>query len=253
MRRTAGTSMADRFHIGGAPARVGAEIVLGPAESHHLLKVMRARVGDAVGLFGAGREYQGVVCGIAGREAVARIESELPALAPPRIAMWFGLPWLRGDHLETAVQKLTELGARGIYVFHVRREVARGGDARLGRLRRVALEACKQCGRADVPAVSEAVSAIEVVERAALGAQRSILLYEAERVALIGDVVRRALTAPGDPAVLMLSGPEGGFDPGEVGALGDLVTRASLGPRILRAATAPVVAAACALTVSGDM
>jgi 16S rRNA (uracil1498-N3)-methyltransferase len=167
--------------------------------------------------------------------------------------MWFAVPWLKGDHLELVAQKLTELGAAGLFVFHARREVARGGAARLERLQRVALEACKQCGRSDVPTIAGVASLEEAVERTGLPAAVSFLLYEGERTALLGRFAALALSDSSTKSVLVASGPEGGLDAVEVGAVQGRVTLVTMGRRILRAETAPIAAAACLLAMAGEM
>lgn len=246
--------MSDRFHIGAVQVNSGERVELCPEESRHLLRVMRARAGAVVGLFGGGREYQARLCG-EGSPAVLEIISEIPALPEPGISVTAAIPWIKGGRTELVIQKLTELGVHGFIVFHALREVVRADTGKLMRLRRVVLEACKQSGRANVPLVVEAADLVDVFQSAGIGPGASFLLHEQERVLLFTDALRAAGVGPGgkSPPILVASGPEGGLDPAETGRAREHCTPVTLGARILRAETAPVAAMVAALAVAGEM
>jgi len=166
--------------------------------------------------------------------------------------MHFALPWIKGGKTEFLVQKLTELGAAGVMVYHARREVARGDDSKIERLARVAIEACKQCERVDVPQISSAASleaAVRRYEQQVPGGFKW-LLHERQGQRLLSQ----AFAAAAQPiaSVFIASGPEGGFHPEEIEPVADAMEFISLGPRILRAETAPLAAAAAVLALSGN-
>lgn len=257
--------MAERFHCPDTPLALGALIELGEDESHHLLRVMRARTGQPLRVFSAGREFAAVLDHVNGRRAVARLESEITPPPPPAFHMTFALPWLKGGRTEILIQKLTELGAASFVIFAARREVARPEASKLDRLGRTAVEACKQCERADPPAVTLAAGLREALEAFPCGPERRLVL--AERRHPEGRLLSQALAALADPAapvsaadapgargrLLVASGPEGGFHPEEMALAESLATPVSLGPRILRAETAPLAAAAAILAAGGDL
>ena len=106
--------MAERFHVETSGLSSGDVVALDREESHHLLKVMRVRPGQAVRVFGAGREYEAVLTGTQDGKAVVELRREIPVLTPPLLRLVFALPWLKGGKTEYMVQKLTELGAGAI-------------------------------------------------------------------------------------------------------------------------------------------
>lgn len=254
--------MAERFYLDNTTLAAGNTVALGKEESHHLLRVMRLRAGATFRVFGGGREFDAMLCGA--RESLAMVElvRELCPVSPPRVMMCFAVPWLKGGRSETVVQKLTELGAARILLYASRREVAHGDAKKLERLERVALEACKQCGRADLPLLSDWPDLASAVRSTSLPAANCLLLYEQEKCLSLTRALEAAGVQAGDNAqgaqhhccsVLVASGPEGGIDERELDSLGQSVTCVGLGARILRAETAPLVAASVILARSGEL
>ena len=244
--------MADRFHAELSSAAPGALVSLDRAESHHLVRVMRAGDGSRLRVFGGGREFEAVLRRADPAGAGVELLEERPALQPPRMRCSAAIPWLKSGNTDFLVEKLCELGVAGIVVFRSRREVAHGDEARLAKLGRTALEACKQCGRADVPPVTGADSLQAAVAVSGVPASRALVMYEQSTGTLLSCAVTRA----GDPAVspwLLASGPEGGFHADEIAAVADSATVVTLGPRILRAETAPLAAVSAMLALGGDL
>ena len=123
---------------------------------------------------------------------------------------------------------------------------AERGGARAIRWRRIAAEAARQCGRSDVPEVAEpcalgsALAAPPGFARVALDADAGSTLGEAR--------------SDGGSGALAVVGPEGGLSVDELRAcLAAGCRLASLGPRVLRAETAAVVAAALIQHLRGDI
>jgi 16S rRNA (uracil1498-N3)-methyltransferase len=246
--------MSNRFHTEQELPATGESLLLDPDESHHLLKVMRIRTGTRIRVFGLGREAWATVIGSAGKTAEVRIDECCHPPAPPRLGFHAVIPWLRGGKTEWAAQKLTELGVRSTRLYHARREVVHGSKDKLDRMRRVVIDACKQCERADVPAVTEADSVGEAVSAGWPNSSFRVLLHERSGGRLLGDALRQLQSAGGFPGdIVCASGPEGGFDPAELEFGGAPPEFVSLGPRILRADTAPLVAMSIALTVGNEL
>src|SRR6266700_3563747 len=222
-------------------------------EAHrHLARVLRARAGDTLTLFdGQGHEVDAVVV------AVERERTTLALGAPRTAAPAAGArPVLlqslaRGERMDWIVQKTTELGVAEIIPVAAERSVARvparEAPARRARWEKIAREAARQCGRADVPTIGEPAALAAALqhwrdEKREDAGVAAFVLWEGSQ----GRPLRAALAAD-TRAVTLLVGPEGGFTDAEVAlAQSSGFQVAGLGPRILRVETAAVVAVALA-------
>jgi 16S rRNA (uracil1498-N3)-methyltransferase len=230
-----------RARIAGDEARL-----LAP-ERHYLRDVLRLPDGAPLEVFdGEGGAYDAALApGDALRLGPRRAAPA--ARAPLHLA--FALA--RGEKADLVVQKATELGVARLCPFAAARSVVRldaeRGAERARRWRRIAEEAARQCGRADVPEVDAPVPLDDVLAGAPAGFAR-LLLYEGG-----GEPLARAVD-PAAPGHLAVVGPEGGFDEEEVSAaLARGARLASLGPRILRFETAAIVAAALVQHALGEL
>ena len=229
-----------------------AELGLLPDEIGYLTRVRRLGAGDAVEVFdGRGGRWPGTLQ--PGREKLA-LGSRVQDRSRQRFSfeLWQGLS--KGDRMEWVIQKATELGASRIVPLACERAVVRLSPARavakLQRWRKIAQEAARQSGRADVPEVAEVASLSGLTAWPQAGRQ-AVLMYERED--------RRALqtylagVAPGSHLALVV-GPEGGFDPAEVESVSAAgIPLMGLGDRMLRTETAAVAVCVLALAASGGM
>ena len=219
-----------------APPLVAGELSITGDEHHYLHRVRRARPGDSLELVdGEGHRAAAVIDRITGEATVVRAGiPERVADARPRVRAL--LPLIKGDRMDTCLEKLVEVGVDEIVLWPAARAVVRlepaRRDARLAKYRAALQAAARQSGRASVPSITAADS-LAAAAALATGA-RLVLDPSAERTAI----------APADD-VTIISGPEGGFAPEELDALAAAgFTSLGLGPRVLRAETAPVVAIA---------
>jgi 16S rRNA (uracil1498-N3)-methyltransferase len=178
-----------------------------------------------------------------GRDTVAgRVLRRESAGGEPPVAVSVYLGLMRPERFEWALQKCVELGARRIAPVQFARSLAadRADGRRVERWRRIAREAAEQACRGILPEVADPLPFAAACAEAAR-AERAIILWEQEAPHL-----RAALrTAPPPASVAILSGPVGGITADELTAAGAHgIMPASLGPRILRAETAPVAAVA---------
>jgi 16S rRNA (uracil1498-N3)-methyltransferase len=155
---------------------------------------------------------------------------------------------LKGDHLAQVCGQATELGVSRIIPFRSARTVGRLSPARLERLRAVSLAALKSSTRTMLPVIDEPV---EFDRLLTLDGEFDQVLaaYEEETGPGLGAVLKRDARS-----VLVVVGPEGGFEPREIDALKSAgAVTFSLGPRRLRAETAAVAVAAVTLGLLGDL
>jgi len=225
--------------VDGFEAGEAERVVAGP-EGHHLARVRRLGVGEALVVAdGCGRWYPARI--VAVERTALRVERTGPDRtepAPlPRVAAAFA-PAKR-DHGVEVTRQLVELGVDRIVPIVTERGVVRWGRGdpveETARLRRVAREAAAQAHRARIPRVDAPTPLVALADAPGL---------------VVADRGGTAdLTAPlvGRPdEIVVVTGPEGGFAPAERALLSG-VPQVGLGPHVLRAVTAPVVAAAVAL------
>ncbi len=219
--------------------------VRGP-EAHHLRDVLRLRVGAEVEAFdGRGRFARGTVASVDRERVLLYLGDARESAAEPRVAVTLAVALLKGDKLVDVVRPATELGVARVRLFVSTNCEAREVSAvKLGRLRRVAQEAARQCGRSVVPAVEEPVPL------AALPLEGEVVVGDPAAERGLAEHLDELLAAP---AVTFVTGPEGGLTEAEVMALRARGARAArLGPRVLRADTAPVALAAALLLLGGS-
>jgi len=238
--------MAQRFraHHAGLPASAGATVQLDPTESHHVARVLRRRPGDRIDVFdGAGREWACVIEGGGPRGLVVRLTQEITdPVEPPLAVVLFQA--CRPERMDWVVQKTTELGVAEIRPLEGPAGSGRAPD-RLARLRRIAVEACKQCGRRRLPRIDVA-DELPAAPRGVI----ALLLDERPDAPPLGE----GLGGPAPEAVWLAVGPETGFSDDEIErAVERGWRRAGLGPRTLRTETAGVVAVALVLHRAGDL
>src|SRR5215470_2882768 len=130
------------------------ELVVRGDEHHYLAHVRRARPGDAVELLdGAGRRAAATVARLGDREtALVAGAPEAVVAAPPRVRAL--VPLIKGDRMDSCIEKLVEVGVDAIIVWPAARSVVRFDHARresrLAKYRAIAQAAARQSGRAQV-------------------------------------------------------------------------------------------------------
>ena len=210
---------------------------------------------------GNGTDY---ICrlGKRGGDPVAEIVDSRQAHGEPSVTCNVFIAYAKGERLDYAVQKSVELGARCIALFKSHRCIAVPRDVhkKTERLKRIALETAKQCGRGIIPDVYAAGSFEEAVSIASQSPALPLFFYECEGTVHIGKVLEKHF-APlrkreqyETTAVSIVTGPEGGFEPHEAEyAKSKGMFTVSLGPRILRCETAPVVALSAVMYHTGNL
>ena len=220
-------------------------------EALHISRVLRMKKGDRVTLCdGEGLFYEASLCAFSEKSVEAEILSMRIAETEPhvKVTVFQGVP--KNPKLETIVQKLTEIGAVRIVPVDTSRAVAKlDKSAKVERLRKIAREAAKQSRRAIVPIVSEALGFKEALKEALL-ADLTIICYEEEKEVSL----KKALEGKKPQSVSIIIGPEGGFSQEEVESAESMgAVSVTLGKRILRTETAPLVVCGAVLYELGEM
>jgi 16S rRNA (uracil1498-N3)-methyltransferase len=200
------------------------------SEAAHL-RVLRAGVGDTVTLFdGAGLEADAKILTLEDFTITLEVgESRVVNLEPPQ-EITLAVALLKGDKLSEVVRAGTELGvSRFLLLITEHADVKDIGAQKLERLQRVALEASKQCRRAVTPLVLSPIK-LRQLEPVACGL-----------VAHPGSSLKPREAINWDTPITIATGPEGGFSSLEIEWLeAKGFQTVGLGPRILRAETAPI-------------
>jgi 16S rRNA (uracil1498-N3)-methyltransferase len=228
--------MSERFFIPDPP--VAGRVVLVGDEARHLVRVLRARVGDdAVVFTGQGSEWPARIVRLGRDEVELETGSERRDQATPASPLTLAVALPKGERQKWLVEKLTELGVARLVPLETERGVAEATAAARERLRRGVIEACKQCGRNTLMEIAEPRSVVEVLaERPP--ATPAIIAHPG------GGPLDPAVFAGGGPAILALVGPEGGFTAAELAAAEEAGSiRVGLGPHILRIETAAIALA----------
>jgi 16S rRNA (uracil1498-N3)-methyltransferase len=232
-----------------APLDVGQTIEL-PAGAARHAQVLRLQPGARITLFnGAGGEFDALVQHMGRSDVRVQITQHhaVEREARREVHLVVGMP--ANERMDWLVEKATELGAASIQPVVAERSVLKLKAERAAKKQAhwqgIAVAACEQCGRNRVPAVFEVMGLGEWMARVDAGPPGEPKVAPAARLLLSLEIPAQFVTAaaPGSGAVMLLSGPEGGLSRAEeTAALAASFSRAALGPRVLRAETAPLAA-----------
>jgi 16S rRNA (uracil1498-N3)-methyltransferase len=226
-----------------APLVTGLALSL-PAGAARHVQVLRLQPGDVITLFnGEGGEFDATVTrmGRSDVEVEVGVHRAVEREASRAVHLLAGIT--ANERMEWLVEKATELGVASITPLVAERSVLKlkgeRAEKKLAHWQGVAVAAAEQCGRNRVPTVHPAVTLSEWLKKAPPGERWVLSLSEGTRP--LSEMA-------GTDTVTVLSGPEGGLSPAEeTAALAAGFAPVTLGPRVLRAETAPLaVLAVCA-------
>ena len=218
--------------------------------SHYLCHVLRLVVAGAVHLFnGRDGEFAGEIVHIKKHEVLVRLLSQIrsPGQSVPEINLGLGLS--RGDRMDFAIQKSTELGVTQLTPIYTEHGEVRLTPARLQNKlrhwRKIAISASEQSGRIDIPEVCMPASIADWYQ--STGAGLNLLLEPGGQDKFPDSIGKSA-------AVNLLIGPEGGFSEAEINwAREHNFAVVGLGARKRRTETAPIAALSILQYLYGDM
>ena len=222
-------------------------VMLDADETRHLRDVLRLTVGDDVSVFeGMGREFGCTIAQIGKKQTTLSVLSEtIPSSPESPLDITVAAAVISGEKYDLIIQKAVELGVSSLIPLQTIRSDVKVRDAqkRLGRWRRIALEATKQSGRAKLMQVLEA-EAFETCIASVDGAS-AVLFSERDGEGFATLKAVKQMTA--------FFGPKGGWDDSELEAAGaNGVKVVTLGGRILRAETASIAITAILQHRFGD-
>lgn len=240
-----------RFFMAGTNLLGGMAILRGRDAEH--VRVLRLRPGeDMILCDGEGTDYKCRLVRSDKDEAECEVIEVVPCPAEPsvKVTVLCGLP--KGDKTDYIIQKCVEAGAAEILFFNASRCVAKPDtpEKKLERWRRISEEAAKQSGRGVIPRVDWCGELADALNEAA-HRELGLFMYETGEREKLDEVLtahREVKTAA------IITGPEGGFAPFEA----DLARLCglhlcSMGERILRCETAPVVALTATMYATGNL
>lgn len=222
----------------------GNRAVLLGEHAAHLARVLRARVGQQFEISAGERVCLGRISSIRYDRVEFELGEEVPQTAQAEVILLLAI--FKFDRMEWALEKAVELGATRIVPVIARRtdkHLAAAAGKRVGRWRKIALQAAQQSRRVAPPQIAEPLPLASALE---VQAGRRIVLAESERGRRLRDVLREH-----SGSLALAVGPEGGWTEDELARFDRAGwISASLGNAILRAETAAI--AALAVVMAGS-
>jgi 16S rRNA (uracil1498-N3)-methyltransferase len=254
-----------RFFVASEMIKERSVLINDSALTHQLSNVLRLGEGDTITLLdNSGWEYRVVLESVSRGEAHGVVTGKTLGRSEPQVKLALYVALLRGERFEWVLQKGTELGITTFVPVVCERsvvdDIASIGVTKLERWQRIIREAAEQSTRAKLPKLQPAMLFALACDHAARRSH-AFLLWEGDGAATLRALLRQsgadfgAETGAHPPlSIALFSGPEGGFTPSEITTARNYgIKLATLGPRILRAETAPLAAASAVFFACGDL
>ena len=230
-----------------AHLQMNEEIQLSPNHVHYLGKVLRLKVGDRVAVFNENDgEWAGSLTTLKKQSGLLTLNQQIRQ-GRKEPGPWLAFAPLKKNKVQMIIEKATELGVYKLFPVITNNTI--GGRINRDRMMANALEAAEQCERLSVPEVHEAQSLNSLLSN--WPKTRCLLVGdETGTGSSIADIILSRDEKFEDYGILI--GPEGGFQPGELEHIKvqEFSLLMDLGPRILRAETAAIVALASLMALT---
>ncbi len=257
----------------------GGTVTVSGAQAHQMRRVLRLRPGERViFLDNSGWETEAEIIALDDDGVRAEVRRKTLGTGEPRTKITLYQSLLKGDHFSQVLETCTEIGVvEFVPVVSERCIVGDVGHAseRAHRWQRIISEAAEQSHRSKLPVLRPVVLLANALENVS-GRGLSLIPWEDEHVTTLNAIIEKNTVAPAAPApdpaawpkrkvealppprrpfaINLFIGPEGGFTANEIAIARQYgVIPVTLGPRVLRAETAGLVAATVLLHVMGDM
>lgn len=209
----------------------------------HLVRVLRARVGQEFDVVASAVVRRGRVVHLSQNRVEFELGEEMPAAAEADLTLLLAI--FKFDRFEWAIEKCTELGVSKVVPVIARRtdaHLASASAKRVERWRRIAVQSAEQSRRTNPPEIPDP---IKLQQASRVPGKIRIVLSEAEQQARLAEL----FSGEGTEAILAI-GPEGGWTEDELNLFQkERWVSASLGSTILRAETAAIAATALAISL----
>ena len=223
------------------------KVSLNHDETRHLRDVLRLKETERVQVFdGAGREFLCEIQSIGKKETLLEIVEEIAPPAPESsLNLTLAVALLKGEKFDLVVQKAVELGVTTLVPLNTKRSDFKIKDTekRIERWRKIALEACKQSGRANLMRTENPSDFQRFIEKG-----DGVKILFAERGGDEFSAIEKSET------MTAIVGAEGGWEDTEIASAREkgfqIVT---FGGRILRAETAAIAIASVLQNQFGDL
>ena len=230
----------------------GNGVALAGTDASHIRTVLRLQAGDKIQVLdGKGSLYVVQLTDVKAKSVKGEIISSEKVNTESPLKIHLGQSLIKGNKFDVVLRKSVELGVESITPLMTERTVVKSdSDKKIARWKKIAEESCKQCGRSSIPDVSENITKLDDFCQQVSGADLKLMFWELESEYGLKDI--NPQIAPSSVSVLI--GPEGGFTVEEVEtARSHGFQTVGLGPRILRAETAPLVVLSLLQSKWGDI
>ena len=230
----------------------GDSVVLTGTDASHIRTVLRLQAGDKVQVLdGKGSLYVVQLTDVKAKSVKGEVVSSEKVNTESPLKIHLGQSLIKGNKFDVVLRKSVELGVKTITPLMTDRTVVKSdGNKKIARWQKIAEESCKQCGRSSIPKVSRSIIKLDVFCQQGSEADLKLMFWELERENSLKDINPEKTPL----SVSVLIGPEGGFTIEEVEtARSHGFQTVSLGPRILRAETAPLVVLSLLQSKWGDI
>ena len=227
----------------------GSFIQLNKDSTHYLSKVLRLRVESQIKLFNNNEgEFLATIISQSSTNVTVSIDLQLREPEEDTLRFHVALAITKGERMDYAIQKSVELGVTSIIPFFSELSEVKIRDEnrlenKLRHWKRVAMNACQQCGRLSLPDVEKPKIFQDLIKQ---GIDDTYVLFDASGHKKLREIYFKN-------ELYLVFGPEGGFSNSELVTAKEKINVASLGPRILRSETAPVVALSILQSEFGDL
>ncbi len=229
----------------------GETVLITGEKANHIGRSLRMKIGDDIFLScGDGNDYGAVISKMTKDSVELKICYKQANKSEPsvKVTLYQGVP--KGDKMEDIIQKTTEIGVSEIQSVLCCRSISRPNEKsaqkKLERYNKIALEAAQQSGRGIIPKINKMTTLAEAIKNDE--SELKIVFYEG------GGERLKNIVSPNVKSISIYIGPEGGFEKDEIDLIvsnGGVV--ATLGERILRTQTAPVVALSSIMLLTNNI
>lgn len=244
--------MSHKFFV-PASQIVSNRVTITGSDVSHIRTVLRLKVGSLIQVMdGSDKRFTVKLVEIKAKEIQGEVIASEKFDVESPLEVHLGMAVTKGNKFDATLRKSVELGVRSITPLTTERCVVKTHQVakKTERWKKIALESSKQCGRIQIPLVAEGIESLETFCRNSDDRELKLVFWEMESDNSLKDL--KLGRAPRSVAVL--TGPEGGLSSTEIEKTREYgFQTVSLGPRILRAETAPVVALSLLQSTWGDL